>query len=1222
MCKNLYYSLLSLLLYTISFGQEVTLYEQFLGKYDFTMIGNTHNIVPNGSGGPCNILTTSSASLNLNPDQEIAAAYLYWAGSGSVAQFDYDIRLNGVNISPERTFTTDIAGRPVSGGFTDITAQVIATGNGTYTVTDFDLSAIIADYCGNGTNFGGWSILIVYFDPNLGYNMINIYDGFTRVDQLHTFVEFELGNLNVLHLAGNRVGFLAWEGDHNIANEELLRINTNIVSNPPLNPADNVFNGTNSFTNSNTLYNMDLDFFDISDYTSVGDDTMTISLESHQDAIILNNIVVVLNSEVPDATIDGSALFSECDLRDVEVDYTVYNTIATDILPAGTPIAFYAEDLLVGQSATVNDIPIGGFEEGQITLSIPMGVPANFTLILSVDDDGTGNGTVTEFKEDNNTFEIPVILGVTPTVNPYNGLEKCDTNNDGTEIFDLTLVGTQMLGLQTGVLIRYYTDQGDAEAGNGNNLANPASYTNTSNPQTIYVRMEDTVGCYITAAFEISIIPPAEFGYVVPDIEKCSPNLETTGIEVNLTQNQNAILNGNDPINYIITYHLDQNSAMNGDSPIADPTAYINTISPQTIWARMVDPDGCVTYGSFEIIIVPAQEMDYTIPELEFCSPDMNPEDIAVDLTLNQSEILNGNDPADYTITYYTDQTDAINGTNPILNPDAYENQTSPETIWVRMVSTEGCVTYGSFVLIFSLPSEMDYLLPNIENCSENQVLTGIPTNLTQIENEILNGNDPDNYTISYHLNQDAAANGINPITNPENYENTSSPQTIWARLIHNTSNCVLYGAFQIIYNPAPLAFDAEIQECSMFGPALFDLTLLNPLVVAESEGLQFSYYLTEEDALNQNNPLPLSYTPPEMIFNIFVRIQDDKGCFSIVEAELESIVNTEELNNTFLECDSPWEPNDGITEFNLTLLNGDIMSALGLMSADISFHLSAEDAVSGNNPIQTPEAFQNSISPQMIYARAVGTDGNCGGVVTFNVEVMPVPEFELPDYLAFCNYDVVKSYTFDVPYQSYIWRNPSGEVISTSPTVQFTMEGEHTLEVRENQDGCPAIRSVEVIIDEPPIILDIQVDGHTVKVFATGGHVPYKYSINNGLTWGTEYIMNEVPGGVYDMLVMSKYGCISDAKFFGVLGIPNFISPNGDGKNDYWYVRGLEAYPKARIQIFDRYGKMFVDRELGTNFIWDGRYKGDPISSGDYWYIIIFEDGKKLSGHITVRNY
>ncbi|MDD3458794.1 MAG: gliding motility-associated C-terminal domain-containing protein, partial [Weeksellaceae bacterium] len=126
MCKNLYYSLLSLLLYTISFGQEVTLYEQFLGKYDFTMIGNTHNIVPNGSGGPCNILTTSSASLNLNPDQEIAAAYLYWAGSGSVAQFDYDIRLNGVNISPERTFTTDIAGRPVSGGFTDITAQVIA----------------------------------------------------------------------------------------------------------------------------------------------------------------------------------------------------------------------------------------------------------------------------------------------------------------------------------------------------------------------------------------------------------------------------------------------------------------------------------------------------------------------------------------------------------------------------------------------------------------------------------------------------------------------------------------------------------------------------------------------------------------------------------------------------------------------------------------------------------------------------------------------------------------------------------------------------------------------------------------------------------------------------------------------------------------------------------------------------------------------------------------
>lgn len=1220
--KKLYFFVL-ILFSGLSFGQEVSLFQQFLGKYDFTMIGNTLNTVPNGTNQPCVILTSSSATLNMAPDQEIQAAYLYWGGSGSNAQFDFDIKLNGVDITPSRTFATDITGRGVSGGFADVTAQVMATGNGTYTVSDFDLTGVIGDYCTNGTNFGGWSILIVYRDLNLGYNLVNIYDGFSRVDQSHTMVSFVLDNLNVLHLQGNRIAFLAWEGDENIANQEQLRINNNIVSNPPLNPANNVFNGTNSFTGSNTLYNMDLDYFDISGYTNIGDNSMSVSIESHQDAVILNNMVVVLNSEVPDATITAEAVFGGCDNRVVEVDYVVYNTIATDSLPAGTPIAFYADDLLVGQSATVNDIPIGGQESGHITLNIPESVANNFQLKVSVDDDGTGNGTVIEFNEENNFYFIQVQLGVTPTINPYEGLEKCDTNNDGTEIFNLTTVGAQMLGTQTDITIRYYTDENDADQGNTNNIPNPAAYANLSNPQTIWVRLDDPVECHAIASFEISIISPAEFGYTLPDIETCSPNLVTTGIQVDLTQNQDAILNGNNPADYTVTYHIDQNSAMSGANPIANPAAYPNTSSPQTIWARMVDPDGCVTYGSFEIIIVPAQEMDYSIPELEFCAPTMDAENVIVDLTLNETAILNGNNPADYVITYYTTEDDAINGTNAIANPDDYQNISSPETIWVRMVSPEGCVTYGSFVLIFSLPSEMTYTLPDLVDCSVDQILIGIPTDLTQNVNAILNGNNPADYTISYHLNQDAAANDLNAIPNPQNYSNISSPQTIWVRLINNESLCVLYGSFDIIYNPAPIAANANIQECSMFGPALFDLTRLNDVVVADPQGLTFTYYLTHSDAENEINQLPVNYTPPEMIYSIFVRIEDGNGCFTIVEGELESIVNTGELSNTYFECDSPWEPNDGITEFNLTQLYGDIINALGIASANITYHTSVEGAISGNNPIQNPEVYQNTSNPQVIYARAVGTDGNCGGVVTFNIGVQPVPEFDLPDYLAYCTYDAVKSWTYNSgSYQSYIWRAPNGEVISTTAQVTFTMAGDYTLEVRETADGCPAIRSVEVIIDQPPVIHDIKVDGHTVTVYASGGEVPYQYSIDNGLTWGPGYIMYNVPGGLYDMLVKSKYGCISDSKFFGVLGIPNFISPNGDGKNDEWYVRGLEAYPKARIKIFDRYGKMFVDRELGTDFRWDGRYKGEPVASGDYWYIISFEDGNQLSGHISVRNY
>ena len=59
-------------------AQDISLFEQFNGRYDFTAIGNTLNTGPND----CNILTQSSANLTLTGNQDLVAARLYWAGSG------------------------------------------------------------------------------------------------------------------------------------------------------------------------------------------------------------------------------------------------------------------------------------------------------------------------------------------------------------------------------------------------------------------------------------------------------------------------------------------------------------------------------------------------------------------------------------------------------------------------------------------------------------------------------------------------------------------------------------------------------------------------------------------------------------------------------------------------------------------------------------------------------------------------------------------------------------------------------------------------------------------------------------------------------------------------------------------------------------------------------------------------------------------------------------
>lgn len=84
-------------------AQDISLYQQFNGRYDFLFFGNTLNPVENNIQTTCEINTSSSATLNLASGNIIEKAYLYWAGSGTG---DFDIKLNDVTITPDRTFST------------------------------------------------------------------------------------------------------------------------------------------------------------------------------------------------------------------------------------------------------------------------------------------------------------------------------------------------------------------------------------------------------------------------------------------------------------------------------------------------------------------------------------------------------------------------------------------------------------------------------------------------------------------------------------------------------------------------------------------------------------------------------------------------------------------------------------------------------------------------------------------------------------------------------------------------------------------------------------------------------------------------------------------------------------------------------------------------------------------------------------------------------------
>lgn len=80
---------------------------------------------------------------------------------------------------------------------------------------------------------------------------------------------------------------------------------------------------------------------------------------------------------------------------------------------------------------------------------------------------------------------------------------------------------------------------------------------------------------------------------------------------------------------------------------------------------------------------------------------------------------------------------------------------------------------------------------------------------------------------------------------------------------------------------------------------------------------------------------------------------------------------------------------------------------------------------------------------------------------------------------------------------------------------------------------------------------------------------------------------------------------------------IPNVITPNGDGKNDYFEIKALESYTQNELTIFNRWGNMVYNSAPYHNN-WDGH----GLNEGTYYYALrVFMQGKwhSFKGYITL---
>lgn len=208
----------------------------------------------------------------------------------------------------------------------------------------------------------------------------------------------------------------------------------------------------------------------------------------------------------------------------------------------------------------------------------------------------------------------------------------------------------------------------------------------------------------------------------------------------------------------------------------------------------------------------------------------------------------------------------------------------------------------------------------------------------------------------------------------------------------------------------------------------------------------------------------------------------------------------------------------------------------------------------------------------------------------------------------------------------TWSWNLGNGQTSSQqNAQVTYNSTGIKTITLTaKNKIGCEANTTTDVNVVPLP---NINIFADPTILLGNGIALPVTYSRNvvtYNWTPSTALSCTDCPSPYanpkfttkYNVAVTDSNGCASsrditvtvvcnNSNFF----IPNTFSPNGDGQNDVFYVRGRGIERIQSIRIFNRWGQpVFEKRDFMANDKsagWDGTLKGKPAEQDVYVYVI-----------------
>lgn len=186
-----------------------------------------------------------------------------------------------------------------------------------------------------------------------------------------------------------------------------------------------------------------------------------------------------------------------------------------------------------------------------------------------------------------------------------------------------------------------------------------------------------------------------------------------------------------------------------------------------------------------------------------------------------------------------------------------------------------------------------------------------------------------------------------------------------------------------------------------------------------------------------------------------------------------------------------------------------------------------------------------------------------------------------------------------------------------------------------EDSNGCTAQYTV-VLSDPPQVVADFLANpALPVTLNLAAASLSVQNLSQNATSflwqWGdgtTDTLPN--PGHSYtsqgdfciDLTAADSSGCTDTARRCGLrvveteLVIPNTFTPNGDGRNDYFAIIGVDQFPSNKIEVFNRWGNRVFEMDNYDN-TWDGSNGKSKAALPDGAYFFIFHPNASGFGDI-----